>query len=128
MRTFESTTATYLMRAVMCFGLWWILISFSNLNNFVALYSSVTYYDNVDDNTKAEVGSGVYHACITHLGSILFGSLFLWFPKIFRPIFNSLPQSMQNCMFNTKFDPPNVGLAYMAVSGDSLCVSANNGF
>ena len=35
---------------------------------------------------------------------------------------------MQNCKFNTKFDPPDVGLAYMAVSGDSLCISAKDGF
>lgn len=115
------------MRGVMWFGLWWILISFSNIKNFATLYSSVTYYDNADDgddDTNAEVGGGVYHACITHIGSILFGSLFLWFPRIFRPILNLLPQSMQNGVLSTKFDPPNVGLAYMAVSGDSLCASA----
>ena len=77
------------MRIAMWFGLWWILVSLNNIKNFVALYSSVTYYDNADDgddgddDTNAEVGRGVYNACITHFGSLVFGSLFLWFPNTF---------------------------------------------
>jgi hypothetical protein len=97
MKTFTSVGSTGLMKAAMWFGLWWILISLSNMKNFVALYSAVTYYDNADDgddDTNSEVATGAYHACVTHIGSMAFGSLFLWFPRIVRPFLNMLPQNM----------------------------------
>jgi hypothetical protein len=53
---------------------------------------------------------------ITHLGSMIYGSLFLW------------SQNAYGQLFETRFNPPNLGMAYMAITGEDLHQSATGGF
>lgn len=138
------------MALFMFFGLLWIMAWIKYTCNFICMVSASTYYFNSGPNKEgqAEVGLGFKFAHINHTGSIAFGSFIIAVIQFVRFIFlyvakqaakasgdNAAVKMLIACgdcilrCIEKICDYLNTAaFAYMAISGDSFCGSAWNGF
>lgn len=133
----------------MFFGLLWICAFLRAKTTFVVMVSATTYYfdSNKDHEGDADVGLGFRFTYVYHLGSLAMGSFILAVVQFLRICVLALEQMQKasgenaasryilacaNCMMKCIEDiveyMNEAAYAYMAVSGDSFCTSAWNGF
>lgn len=136
--------------AFVIFGILWIQAFLNAQLSFVVMVSATSYYfdSNSDRDGSARVGLGFKYSYRYHFGSLAFGSFVIPLFKVVRVLFIA-PSRLAaklgdgNSVTSTIFTCANCVLqcceamcdylnqqayAYMAVSGDRLCVSAWNGF
>ena len=138
------------MAAFMVFGLLWLMAWIKYTCNFICMVAASTYYFNSNANKEgqAEVAIGFWFAHFNHFGSIAFGSCIIAVVQFIRIVFlyvaqQAAKQSGDNAAVKAIIacgdcilrciekicDYINTSaLAYMAISGDSFCSSAWNGF
>lgn len=141
----------------MWFGLIWVVMLLDYAKNFIVLYAASTYYFNSPNDQgedgSADVMEGVKLAHFKHLGSICFGSLIIAIIKFIKYVFvymakkavtvsgqedtawGKIAKAMICCAecilnyFEKIIDYiNNAAFAYMAITGESFCWSAYNGF
>jgi hypothetical protein len=137
------------MMFFMIFGLIWLIFWIQDHTGFICMVSASTYYFS---STKvlegsASVFTGFHLAYFKHAGSLAFGSLVHTLISIVRYVVetasDSIAKGSENaavkvllicakCLvrcFESLIEYVNkISYAYMAVSGDSYCTSAWNGF
>jgi len=132
----------------MCFGLLWILLFINDKTRYITMVSAATYYFNcnANKNGSGSVCTGIKWAYTKNMGSIALGSFVLTIVAILRAIVESLAESanrdgdgaakliaciaqcLMGCLESIVEHLTKLSYAYMAVSGDSFCTSAWNGF
>ena len=134
----------------MFFGLLWIMAFIKYTCNFVCMVAASTYYFNSSAGHEgdAEVGLGFKFAHINHCGSIAFGSFILAVVQFIRFVFLyvakqaakaggdnqavkiiiAIGDCVLRCVEKVCDYLNTAAFAYMAISGDSFCSSAWNGF
>jgi len=147
----EKKTVNLLL-LFMLFGIFWICAFIRAKSSFILMVSASTYYfDHTEAKREggvADVGYAFRIAYFNHAGSLAFGSCIIAIIQFIRIIFVTLAEQAQkasgdnaavkiivscaNCCLKSLekiCDYINKGAyAYMAVSGDSFCKSAWNGF
>lgn len=138
------------MQLFMFFGLLWICAFIRAKTSFITMVSATSYYfaSNKETDGEADVGMAFKFAYMYHAGSLAFGSFIIAVIQFIRIVFMVLAEQAQkasgnnwavrtivacaNCMLKCLekiCDYINkAAYAYMAVSGDSFCTSAWNGF
>jgi hypothetical protein len=132
------------------FGLLWVVAFNQATSSFIVMVSATSYYfdSNKDYEGSSDVGLGFQLAYMSHAGSLAFGSFIVALVQFIRIVFMTLAEQAKK----SSGDNPAVKLiiccadcclaciekicdyinaaafAYMAVSGDSFCVAAWNGF
>jgi len=134
----------------MFFGLLWILAWIQAKTSFITMVAATSFYfnSNKDKEGDAEVGMGFKFAYMNHAGSLAFGALIVTIIQIVKIIFLTIAESAEkasgenpavkcivccagciiNCLERICDYINKAAYAYMAVSGDSFCTSAWNGF
>jgi len=133
----------------MCFGLIWLVFFIQDKTGFICMVSAATYYfsSSKDKEGSASVMQGVHYAYFKHAGSLAFGSLIMTLVTIVRMIVEHAADNVERggnnaavqviaccarccvrCFENLVEYINRIAYAYMAVSGDSFCTSAWNGF
>lgn len=123
------------------FGWLWIQIYLSNTTVMTCMCSASTYYFNSNANHtgSADVVKSIWWANWTHAGSVAMGSLMMALIRVIRAIVESRGNGTANaagkcimCCLACLEDAVDyinlIAYANMAVSGDSFCTSAWNGF
>lgn len=138
------------MSAYMFFGILWIIAFLKYTSNFICMVAASTYYFNSGPNSEgeAEVGFAFKAAHVHHAGSIAIGSFIIALIQFIRYAFLYLAKSAEKASGENKAvkcivacaacilkciekvcDYLNASaFAYMAITGDSFCSSAWNGF
>lgn len=127
----------------------WLLILIDDTKKYIAMVSAATYYfdSNAEKDGNASVMTGFRFAYMKNMGSLCFGSFIMAVVTIIKMIVDALAESasanptnpaakciaccaqccirfIEACIeYLTKH-----AYAYMAVTGDSFCKSAWNGF
>ena len=145
----ENKTVT-IMFLFMFFGILWIAAFLKAKTSFIVMVSASTYYfdSNEDKDGNAEVGLGFKYAYMYHAGSLAFGSFIIALIQFIRAVFMYFAEQakrasgdnvavriivgcadcMLKCLEKICDYINKAAYAYMAVSGDSFCSSAWNGF
>ena len=140
----------YILYMVMFFGLLWILAFLNAQQSFIVMVSGCTYYFDSDKDKDgfAEVMTGVKMAWVNHVGSLALGSFIIAVVEFLRIVVMTITEQatkasgnnpavkciacIANCFMaclEKIVDYINKSAyAYMAVSGDSFCTAAWNGF
>ena len=150
--TFEYSDNTFYMSLYMVFGILWITAWIEYANFFIVMVGAATYYFNSDGKHgtegSAELLKGFKFAYLRHTGSLAFGAAIIATIRFIRIIFTYIAQKAEKasgdnqvvkcviacgacCLkcIETVLDYLNKSaFAYMAVTGDSFCTSAWNGF
>lgn len=137
------------MMIFMIVGLIWIVFWIQDKTGFICMVSASSYYfdSSKDKEGSASVMTGFHYAYFKHAGSLALGSLIHTFFTILRIIVEGVADAtakgdnnavmkcllsvvtcMVRCFENMVEYINKVAYAYMAVSGDSYCESAWNGF
>jgi hypothetical protein len=136
------------MMAFMTFGILWILKFIDDKMKFITMVSAATYYfdSNANKDGSASVCTGFRFAYCKHMGSLAFGSLVMTLITIVRAIIDAaadgankegdgaakaiacIAQCLIRCLEDLIEYINRTAYAYMAVCGDSYCVSAWIGF
>jgi choline transporter-like protein 2/4/5 len=139
------------MLLFMIFGILWIVAFIQAKVSFIAMVSTSTYYFNSsaeDGEGSAEVGLGFRLAYFYHIGSLAFGSFLVALIQFVSFIVNQVAKKAEEesdgnpavkvvvnilrcclkCLEEIVEYINAAAYAYMAVSGDSFCSSAWNGF
>ena len=137
------------MEFFMFFGLIWLVFFIQDKTGFITMVSAASYYftSNKDKEGSATVMKGIHFAYFKHAGSLAFGSLVHTIVAILRmiveqaadqiergqtnlatKILTSCARCLVHCFENIVEYINVTAYAYMAVSGDSYCTSAWNGF
>jgi hypothetical protein len=135
------------MFGFLLFGFLWIFTFLGHQSNYITMVSAATYYfdSNESKDGSASVCTGFSFAYVKNVGSIALGSLILTIIKILRFIVETLAEAdgegdrvkkliaciakcCMACLESLIEHLTNTAYAYMAVSGDSFCESAWNGF
>ena len=138
------------MCAFMVFGLVWLIFWIQDKTGFICMVSACTYYfdSNKDKEGSASVMTGFHYAYFKHAGSLAFGSLVHTIVTIIKWVVETAADQIAKgeqanpammcllccakCLvrcFESIVEYLNkIAYAYMAVSGDSYCTSAWNGF
>lgn len=144
------TEETTYMALYMLFGVLWICAWFEYCSTFIVMVSASTYYFNSDANNEgsAEVGTGFDWAFNCHAGSIAIGAFIIALIRFIRIVFVYLAQQAEQASGDNQAVKMLVKVAecilaciekicdyinesayaYMAVSGESFCTCAWNGF
>lgn len=134
----------------MLFGILWICAWLEYSSTFVVMVSATTYYFNshAEQDGEAEVGLGFHFAFMCHAGSIAVGAFIIALIRFINIIFMYLAkqaekqsgdnpavkfvvavgQCILKCLEKICDYMNDAAFAYMAVSGESFCTSAWNGF
>lgn len=134
----------------MFFGILWICAFIRAKTTFIIMYSASSYYfdSNVNKDGEADVGEAFSLVYMKHAGSLALGSFIIAVIQFIRMVVMTIAEQAQrasgenaavklvvgcaNCMLKCVekiCDYINTcAYAYMAVSGDSFCTSAWNGF
>jgi choline transporter-like protein 2/4/5 len=134
----------------MFFGLLWIVNFLKAQSSFITMVSACTYYfdSNAEKDGSADVGLGIKFAFMFHAGSIAMGSFIIALIQFIRITFAILAEQAQNasgdnaavkimikvgecclkCIEKIVDYINTMAYGYIAVSGDSFCSSAWNGF
>ena len=149
-RTPEENKLCWMMFLYMFFGILWICAFIRAKTSFIAMVAATTYYFDSDENKEgdADVELGFKFAYMYHAGSLAFGSLIIAIIQFLRVVVMTLAEQAQRASGDNQAVKIIVGCAnccmkciekvcdyinksayaYMAVSGDSFCTSAWNGF
>lgn len=134
----------------MLFGILWICAWLEYSSTFVVMVSATTYYFNshAEQDGEAEVGLGFHFAFMCHAGSIAVGAFIIALIRFINLVFMYLAkqaekqsgdnpgvklvvavgQCILKCLEKICDYMNDAAFAYMAVSGESFCTSAWNGF
>ena len=140
----------FYMACFMFFGLLWIVNFLKAQSSFITMVATSTYYfdSNKDRDGEADVGLGFRFAFLFHAGSIALGSFIIALIQFIRVVFAVLAEQAQNasgdstvvkiiikvgecclkCIEKIVDYINTMAYGYIAVSGDSFCTSAWNGF
>ena len=140
----------FYMGLFMFFGLLWIVNFLKAQSSFITMVATATYYfdSNPERDGNADVGLGFKFAFMFHAGSIAFGSFIIALVQFIRTVFAVLAEQAENasgdnaavkimiacgkcclkCIEKIVDYINTMAYGYMAVSGDSFCSSAWNGF
>lgn len=146
---FKDPRLQYLL-LFMLFGLLWVVAWLQYSSQYICMVAASTYYFDSDASKEgsAEVGLGFKFAHIYNTGSVAFGAGIIAVVQVIRIVFIYLAQqaakaSGENqavkiiiacgecylrCLEKICDYLNSAAFAYMAVSGDSFCTSAWNGF
>lgn len=146
----EDKGKVYWMSAYMLFGTLWLQAFISAKLSFIVMVSASSYYfdSSSDKEGKANIKMGFKFTYFYHLGSLALGSFLISLVQFIRIVFVTVAEQAQKagdenpttqCIFACAScllkccekitDYINQqAYAYMAVSGDSFCSSAWNGF
>lgn len=126
---------------VLLFGWLWIQIYLSNTTVMACMCSASTFYfnSNAEHTGSADVVKSLWWSNVTHAGSIALGSLMMAIIRVLRALVESRGNGTANaagkcimCCLQCLEDAVDyinlIAYANMAVSGDSFCTSAWNGF
>ena len=149
-RTAAENKTVNLMFLFMFFGILWIVAFLKAKTSFIVMVAASTYYfdSNEDKDGDAEVTLGFKYTYMYHAGSLAFGSFIIALIQFIRYVFMYFAEqakraSGDNCAVRVVVGCADCLLrclekicdyinksayAYMAVSGDSFCSSAWNGF
>jgi choline transporter-like protein 2/4/5 len=138
------------MALFMLFGLLWICAWLKFTSQFIVMVSASTYYFNSNANNEgaAEVGIGFTFAYCYHCGSLAAGAFVIAVIQFIRIVFMYLAKQAERasgdnqaiklvvacgacilkCIEKICDYISQAGFAYMAISGESFCTSAWNGF
>lgn len=138
------------MGLFMLFGILWLTAWFEYTSTFIVMVSSATYYfdSNKDREGEATVALGFKFAYLYHAGSISCGALIIAIIRFIRIVFLYLAKKAEKasggnvmvkvvvacgacilkCIEKICDYINKSAFAYMAISGDSFCSSAWNGF
>lgn len=138
------------MGCFMFFGLLWIINFLKAQSSFITMVSASTYYfdSNAEKDGFADVGLGFKFAFMFHAGSLALGSFIIALVQFIRTVFAVLAEQAQNasgdnaavkimvkigecclkCIEKIVDYINTMAYGYIAVSGDSFCSSAWNGF
>lgn len=134
----------------MLFGLLWICAFLRAKSSFIVMVSATSYYfdSNKERDGYADVGLGFKYTYLFHIGSIALGSFIIAVVQMIRLIFLVLAEQAKRasgenaavkviicvadcllkCIEKICDYIQESAYAYMAISGDSFCTSAWNGF
>ena len=140
----------FYMGCFMFFGLLWIVNFLKAQSSFITMVATSTYYfdSNKDRDGDADVGLGFRFAFMFHAGSLALGSFIIALIQFIRVVFAVLAEQAQNasgdnaavkiivkigecclkCIEKIVDYINTMAYGYIAVSGDSFCTSAWNGF
>ena len=132
------------------FGLLWVYNLFKAKTSFIVMASASTYYfnSNKDREGSAEVMKGFKFVYLYHFGSLAFGSFIIALIQFIRIVVVTVAQKaaeqsgnnaavqlavkcaecLLKCIERICDYINKTAYAYMAISGDSFCTSAWNGF
>lgn len=123
------------------FGFLWVAIYLKNQTVLTMMCSVSTYYfsSNANGEGSAQVMKAMYWSHFYHAGSVAFGSLILAIITFLQGLCESIQQDSDNaaarcatcclkCIEDIIEYINTIAYANMAVSGDSFCTSAWNGF
>lgn len=149
-RTDEQKKTVDALFLFMLFGIFWIVAFIKAKSSFITMVAATTYYfdSNSERDGVADVGLGFKFTYMYHAGSLAFGSFIIALIQFIRVIFMYLAQQAQKasgdnvavriivgcancclkCLEKVVDYLNKSAYAYMAVSGDSFCTSAWNGF
>ena len=138
------------MNCFMFFGLLWIFAFIQAKTSFITMVSASTYYfsSGPEKEGEGDVALGFKWAYLYHAGSLAFGSFIIAVIQFIRVVFMFLAEQAQRasgenaavkiivkcgeCLlkcFEEICDYINkCAYSYMAISGESFCSSALNGF
>ena len=138
------------MGLFMFFGLLWIVNFLKAQSTFITMVATATYYfdSNAERDGNADVGIGFKFAFMFHAGSLAFGSFIIAVVQFIRTVFAVLAEQAENasgdnaavkimiacgkcclkCIEKIVDYINTMAYGYMAVSGESFCTSAWNGF
>jgi hypothetical protein len=140
----------FYMLCFMFFGLLWILNFLKAQSSFITMVSASTYYfdSNSEKDGSADVGLGIKFAFMFHAGSLAMGSFIIALIQFIRITFAVLAEQAKNasgdnaavkiiikiaecclkCIERITDYITTMAYGYIAVSGDSFCTGAWNGF
>lgn len=147
-KNIDMTGKVYGMAAFMVFGMLWTFQMIGDSTKFITMVSAATYYFSCtpEKNGSASVCTAIKWASFKNAGSIALGSLILTLVGILRAIVETLAESanengdgaakiiaclaqcLMSCLEAIIEHLTKLAYAYMAVSGESFCSSAWNGF
>lgn len=147
-KTINWATPQLAMMGFMIFGVIWLLVFIADKVRFITMSSAAQYYFSSDRKNEgaASVCSAGYQASFKHAGSIALGSLIHTLVIILKMIVEAanneaangdnaaarvvlcLLQCCVNCLEEFIEYLNTMAYAMMAISGDSYCTSAWNGF
>jgi len=149
-RTDAENKTVRLMFLFMFFGILWITAFLKAKTSFIVMVSASTYYfdSNEEKDGDAQVGLGFKYAYMYHAGSLAMGSFIIALIQFIRFVFMYVAEQAKRASGDNIAVRIVVGCAdcllrclekicdyinksayaYMAVSGDSFCSSAWNGF
>jgi hypothetical protein len=137
------------MICFMVFGLIWTVFWIRDKTGFICMVSACTYYfsSSRDGEGSASVATGFHYAYTKHAGSLAFGSLVHAIIVIVKGAVETAQDAADkegaspavqcalccvmcfvSCLEDLIAYINKTAYAYMAVSGDSYCTSAYNGF
>jgi len=139
-----------IMSLVLFFGLLWMYNLFKAKTSFIVMTAASTYYfdSNKDKEGSANVSLGFKNAYYYHMGSLALGSFIIALIQFIRIVVVSMAKQAANSAGNNAAAQAAIkcaecilkciekicdyinktAYAYMAISGDSFCTSAWNGF
>jgi len=133
----------------MTFGLIWVVFYIQDKTGFICMVSAASYYCTSNENKEgsASVSTGFRYAYFKHSGSLAFGALVHTIVTVIRMIVEQAADNVERggenvavkvlaccarccvrCFEDLVEYLNRIAYAYMAVSGDSYCTSAWNGF
>mmetsp|Transcript_8407 Transcript_8407/g.14058 ORF Transcript_8407/g.14058 Transcript_8407/m.14058 type:complete len:276 (-) Transcript_8407:47-874(-) len=132
----------------MAFGLIWLMIFIKDKTVFIAMFSAASYYfsSNAEKEGSAQVLLGMRFAYFKHAGSLALGSLLHTIFTVIRIIVEAAKDGQKDsdnaaakcaaacllclarCIEDLIEHISKLSYAFMAVSGESYCTSAWNGF
>jgi len=140
----------FYMGCFMFFGLLWIINFLKAQSSMITMVSASTYYfdSNQDRDGFADVGLGFKFAFLVHAGSIALGSFVIALVQFIRTVFAVLAEQAQNasgdnaavkimvkigecclkCIEKIVDYINTMAYGYIAVSGESFCKAAWEGF
>lgn len=146
----ELEKKKFYMYCFMFFGLLWICNFLKAQSSFITMVSASTYYfdSNKDRDGYADVGLGFRFAFLFHAGSLALGSFIIALIQFIRVVFAVLAEQAEKasgdnaavkiiikigecclkCIEKVTDYINTMAYGYIAVSGDSFCTSAWNGF
>jgi hypothetical protein len=144
----EVSGKIWAMFAFLLFGFLWVTKFIDDKTKYITMVSAATYYFDSSENKvgSASVSTAFKFAYFKNVGSLAFGSLVLTLVSILRAIVENLANTAERegdgaakliaciakccmaCLESIIEHLSKVAYAYMAVSGDSFCESAWNGF
>jgi hypothetical protein len=136
------------MFGFLAFGLLWITQFINDKGRYITMVSASTYYFNntAEKEGHASLSTAFSFAYMKNCGSLAFGSLILTLVKILRAMVEAaaksadkegdgaaklvacIAQCLMSCLESIVEYLSKIAYAYMAVTGDTFCDSAWNGF